>query len=364
METIPEGELLAEYQRIHEYLARTPELTRLQDEMRGAVGRTPRDLVYREHSVSLHRYRRSTPARHRTPLLVVPSLVNRPWIMDLLPGESFVEAMLARGFDVFMLEWGEPNPAQRTMGLGEYLRRYMGRAVRRVRRATGAAGVSLAGYCLGGTFSLLYAALDKGESVRNLVTMVAPVGFEDRGMLSWWSQEQHFDVDRIVDTYGNIPAEFFSASFPWLVPTAKLKNLRLVYEKHRDLEFMRSFLALDNWISDQVPFPGEVYRDLIRHGYQRDCLVRDGAWPLDDTRAAMADVTLPVLALAAAHDHVAPAESCVRIADVVSSDDVTAAALPTGHLGIALGKTAAGKPTTEYWDTVGDWLGARDGGRA
>lgn len=350
-------EVWAEYRRIQEYLSSLPELAKLREEATARVAPTPRDELYRENSLAVYRYRRATPATQPRPLLVVPSLVNRPWIMDLLPGESFVQGMLDRGFDVFMIEWGDPNEGQRTLDLEHYLKVYLHRAVRRIRRKTGAAKVDLAGYCLGGTLALLYTALDKGEQIGRLVTMVAPVGFEDDGLLSWWAHKDHFDVDKIVDAHGNVPADFFSSSFPWLVPTAKLRNLRMMYEKHKDQSFMLSFLALDAWLADQLDFPGTVYRELIKHGYQENCLVTTGAWPLTNETASLKDLASPTLALAAGYDHVAPGGSCTLLTELAPKGLCQAEELPTGHLGIALGKTGRGEHTEDYWDRVGAFLG-------
>lgn len=355
------SEIQGEYAKVQSFLEQAPRLKQLRDEARDMLGPTPRDEVYREHSTTLYRYRRDTPATQATPILVVPSLVNRPWIMDLIEGESFIAAMLERGFEVFMIEWGEPNPAQRRVPLAQYVDKYLSRAVRRSLKAAGAARLTLAGYCLGGLFSVLHTALDGGQRVRNLVTMVTPVDFQDRGLLSWWAREDHFDVDKIVDTYGNVPADFFSSAFPWLVPTGQLRKVRTVFQKHQDEEFLKRFLALDIWLTENIPFPGEAYRELIKKGYQGNVLVEDGAWDLGDKVARLEDVTVPVLALAARFDHVAPVESCTRLAEMVASEDVTGEAYDTGHLGLALGKTARGAPTTEYWDRISAWLIERDG---
>jgi polyhydroxyalkanoate synthase len=351
-------EVWAEYRKIQDYLNSLPELAKLREEAKARVAPTPRDELYRENSLTVYRYRRDTPATQPRPLLIVPSLVNRPWIMDLLPGESFVEGMLARGFDVFIIEWGDPNAGQRSLDLEHYLKVYLHRAVRRIRRKTGSKKVDLAGYCLGGTLALLYSMLDGGEQVGRLVTMVAPVAFQDEGLLSWWAHKDHFDVEKIVEAHGNVPADFFSSSFPWLVPTAKLRNLRTMYEKHHDQEFMLSFLALDAWLADQLDFPGRVYRDLIVHGYQEDCLVTRGEWPLRSCTARLADLATPTLALAAGYDHVAPGSSCTELSALAPKGVCEAEELPTGHLGIALGKTARGEHTDEYWDRVAGFLSA------
>lgn len=349
-------EIWSEYQKIQEFLAKTPEIQDLREEARAAMSPTPRELLYEENSVSVYRYQRETPATRPYPLFVVPSLVNKPCIMDLLEGESFIADMLSRGFDVYMIEWGIPNPGQRDLPLDHYLETYLDRAVKRAQRMSGADGVVLAGYCLGGFMALLYTALDQGKRVKGLINMVAPVRFEDHGLLSWWARPEHFNVDSIVDAHGNVPADFFSSSFPWLVPTAKLRNMRTLFKKHEDKEFMRSFLALDIWLNENVPFPGEVYRTVIKQAYQEDQMARTGGFDLKNGRVELDQIQVPVLAMGAQHDHVAPGESCTLLADLVPEGLGEGMIEPTGHLGFALGKNGTGKPTKKYWDAIDKFI--------
>lgn len=359
--TLDTQALLEEYGKFATFMAESKELTALREEVRNhRIAPTPRDLLYREHSVAVYRYRRDKPPRLTTPMLVVPSLVNKPFVMDMLEGESFVGAMLERGLDVFIIEWGEPTPGQKRLSLDHYVNHYLGRAVRRIQRLTGAGGVTIAGYCLGGSLSLLHAACDGGERVRNLITMVTPVNFEDRGMLSWWSKKEHLNIDKVVDTYGNVPADFFSSSFPWLVPTASLVKARTVFERHQDRKFMESFMALDIWATENTPFPGEAYRQIIKLGYQENVLRNTGEWNLGERVARLADVKMPVLNLAAKYDHISPVESCTILGELVASRDTTTKTYDASHLGIALGKDIKGVPTTEYWDDIATWLRAHD----
>jgi len=321
---------------------------------------TPRKALYREHSVTVYRYDRETPATLETPILIIPSLVNKACIMDLLEGESFIAGMLERGAQVYLLEWGEPNLGQQRYSLQFYLKNYIGRAIRRILKDSGASGVTLAGYCLGGTMSLLYAALDVEDQVKNLVTMVTPAGFEDRGMLSWWARREHFNVDSVVNAFGNIPAQFFSSVFPWIVPTSSFKKIRTIYEKHDDDEFLTSFLALDLWITENVPFPGQVYREVITKGYQENTLVKSRKWQLDDRMADLEDIQIPVLNVTAKYDHVSPVESCDVLTELVGSLNCTSLVYETGHLGPALGRDKLGVHTDLYWDDIQAWLKDHD----
>lgn len=347
-----------EYGNVSRFMEAFPELVDLKKNIRTRTARTPRSVLYREHSLTVYRYDDARP-RFATPLLVVPSLVNRAHIMDMLPHESFVSGMLERGFAVYLVDWGEPNLGQEENSFHDYVQGYIGRAVRRVLRDTGAAQVLLAGYCLGGTMTTLHTAIDDDERIAALITMVTPINFHDKGMLSWWAKPEHFDVDRVVNAFGNVPAQFFSNVFPWLVPTGGMKKIRTVYENHHDLKFMESFLAVDDWVGDNVPFPGQAYREVIRHGYQENVLIANKSWPLGRRTARLEDIKVPILNLVAKQDHVSPCDSCRVLGDLVGSTDVTTNVYETGHLGIALGKDKVGKHTPKYWDDIAAWAKER-----
>src|ERR687884_1506142 len=125
----------------------------------GPVGVTPKDLIWRKNKARLYRYRRQTPATHRTPVLLVLPLINRAYILDLRPGNSFVEYLLSQGFDVFMLDWGIPGDEDKDLSIGDLLTQYLPRAVSKASRAAGGTPLTLLGYCIGGTLTACYTAL-------------------------------------------------------------------------------------------------------------------------------------------------------------------------------------------------------------
>jgi polyhydroxyalkanoate synthase len=345
----------AEYRKFQDFVSNSQKIADLREKARSLMSPTPRELVFQEHSVSLYAYRKPDSPSCKKPLLIIPSLVNKPSIMDLLQGESFIEALIERGITVYMLEWGIPTPAQKNLGLEYYLDHYIGRAVRRCLKHADAEKLILSGYCLGGTLALLYTAMQNDPRIDRLLTMVTPVNFKDHGLLSWWAKEEHFNVDKLVDSFGNMPAEFFSSSFPWLVPTASLKKARMVYEQHKDEKFMISFSALDIWITENVPFPGQVYREIIKGAYQKNLLVEKGEWPLDHKTASLAGIKIPVFIAGAQYDHVSPVNSCLMLEKLLPNANCTTMNYPAGHLGIALGKDITNQPTTQYWDDIANW---------
>ena len=145
------------------------------------VGASPKDVVWRRGRAQLWRYR-GGDVRYAQPILIVFSLVSRSYILDLRPGHSAVEFLVDRGFDVYMLDWGEADERDAENSLETYVDGYLPRAVEAVRRESGCDEVTLAGYCLGGTFATLYASAHGDAPVRNLVLLATPIDFAAMGV--------------------------------------------------------------------------------------------------------------------------------------------------------------------------------------
>ena len=125
---------------------------------RAPVGQTPRDAVWSNGKAVLCRYRSESPAV-RPPLLLVMSLVSRSFILDLQPGNSFIERLVAEGFDVFLLDWGVPDEEEANNTLETYCDELLPQAVAKVNQMGGDNGVTVFGYCYGGLLSLLYGSV-------------------------------------------------------------------------------------------------------------------------------------------------------------------------------------------------------------
>jgi polyhydroxyalkanoate synthase len=149
-------------------------------------GCSPRDAVFRVEKTVLWRYRAQAADAGLPPLVICYALVNRPYMMDLQPDRSLVRGLLARGLDVYLVDWGYPDADDRRLALEDYVKRYLGACIDHVRGARRVAAVNLLGVCQGGTMSLCHAALHP-ERVHNLITMVTPVDFQtDDNLLSKW----------------------------------------------------------------------------------------------------------------------------------------------------------------------------------
>ena len=193
-----------------------------------AVGTTPHEVVYEEDTLRLLRYRRDTPAKYAEPIVFAYALVNRPYIVDLQPDRSVIRRLLAAGYDVYLIDWGVPTAADRSMKLKDYVDTLMKNCVDEAIRNThnvdprfGATGktatkVNLIGYCMGGTMSAIFSA--RYPHLINTVTlMTAPLDFsvgQDESLVQLWADPKYFDVDALIDAFGNCPAPCCSTVSP------------------------------------------------------------------------------------------------------------------------------------------------------
>jgi len=168
------------------------------------IGQTPKKVVWTKNKARLYRYVGESPPRYKTPILLVFALINRPYVFDLRPGHSFVEYLLKQGFDVYLLDWGVPGDEDRHLTIDDYVGDYMRRAVRKVCRTSGADSLSIVGYCIGGTLTACYVSLFP-QAIRNVVLLTAPIDFAEAGRFGLWTDKRYYDVDKLVDTLGNVP---------------------------------------------------------------------------------------------------------------------------------------------------------------
>ena len=225
-----------------------------------AVGLTPKDIIHSRGTLRLYHYRPMSDEVYRVPVLLVMSLVSKPYILDLTPGQSLVEFLLKRGFDVYMIDWGVPRPEDRRLRFEDYVLDFMPECISKILDDCGEPDLSIVGYCMGGMLSCMYAALQTGGPLKNLACFTTPINMDGMVLMKQWSDRRYFDVDRIVDTLGNVPPELLYASFDMLRPVSKaIGQVRLLDNLWND-EFVKSFRMFDRWGADQIPFPGECFR--------------------------------------------------------------------------------------------------------
>ncbi|MFA6112729.1 MAG: alpha/beta fold hydrolase [Sphingomonas sp.] len=318
------------------------------------LGASPKDLLIQRGTMNLYHYRPMTDEVYRVPLLLVMATTNRGYIFDMVPGQSLVEYLLKAGFDVFMIDWSPPRADEKGLTLADYVLDFLPDAVARVQQETGEDEFTMVGYCFGGVLSLLWAALHPDAPMKNLVTFTTPVDFSKMEMFQAWADKRFFDVDRLVDTFGNCPADYLYTAFDMLRPGARIAgNIRLIDNLWNE-EYVKSFRMFDRWASDTLPLAGEYFRETtkklmwgneLNHG-----TMEVGGRPVDLGR-----ITAPFLHVTAEHDHIVPSEASAPLIDKIGSLDKEQVTMKGGHVSLVAG----GNAIKRLWPKLVDWLGER-----
>jgi polyhydroxyalkanoate synthase len=316
-------------------------------------GVSAREEVWRDGKTVLYRFRGESAPTAAVPLLIAYALVNRPYMVDLQADRSLVKGLLARGEDVYIIDWGYPDRSDRFLNLEDYIERFIGGAVDHLRASHGIDAVNLLGICQGGVFSLCYAALHP-DKVRNLITMVTPVDFHTAdNMLSNWNRE--IDVDLLVDTLGNVPADMMNLTYlmlkPWRLFAQKYVGMVDILD---DRKAMQDFLRMEKWIFDSPDQAGEAFREFNTQFFQGNRFVTGGA-RVGDREVHLGLVEMPVLNVFAEQDHLVPPDASRALRGLVGSDDYTELSFKGGHIGIYV----SGRAQQEVPQTIHDWLAAR-----
>lgn len=326
----------------------------LLGELSADIATTPYEIVYQQDRVKLKYYKSQTKKKVQTPLLLIYALINRETMLDLQPGKSVVENFLKQGVDVYMIDWGYPTRKDRYLGIDDHVNVYINDIVDFIREENKIPKINIMGICMGGAFSVMFAALHP-EKVQNLVTTVTPTNFDiDTGLLNIWTRDM--PVDQITDTFGNIPGDFMNFGFLLLNP-ARLMLDKYVgfYENMDDKVFVENFLRMEKWIFDSPDVPGETFREFIKYCYQENLLIQS-KMELGGTRVDLKKLTMPLLNIYGKFDHLVPPEACELLTDAVGSEDTEDVCLQTGHIGIYV----SARCQKEFTPKIIQWLAERD----
>ena len=327
----------------------------LLDDLDTDLAQTPYEVVYQEDRVKLKHYLPRTDIRYQTPLLVVYALINRETMLDLQPGRSVVERFLNAGIDLYMVDWGYPKRKDRFLDFDDHINGYIENVVNFIRDRHQVAKINLMGICMGGTFSVIYAALHP-DKIKNLITTVTPTNFDtQKGLLHVWMK--YLDADQVVDTFGNLPADVMNFGFLLLNPARLMIDKYVGFMENVDnKQFVENFVRMEKWIFDSPDLPGEVFRQFIRDCYQGNKLIQSKL-EVGGQRVDLANLTMPLLNIYGQYDHLVPPEACDQLVHRVGSTDTEDICLKTGHIGIYV----SSKFQEAFAPKIVHWLKARDG---
>jgi polyhydroxyalkanoate synthase len=323
------------------------------------IAQTPKEVVWTLNKAKLYRYAPVVPEdqRHRLPLFLVFAIMNRPHVLDLRPGHSFVEYMLKHGYDVYLLDWGAPGPEDRNLRFDDYALEYLPRAVRKLKALSGCDEFNMLGWCLGALISTLYASLRPDDGLKNLILLTAPLDFSNKtaGGFIRWTTSEAFSADKIVDTLGNVPGEMIDYGAKALKPVENFVGSYLnLWDNIDNPKVVESWHAMNTWVRDNIPMTGGAYRQLINDFYKQNRLM-EGTLELRGERVDLSRLRANVLNVIAENDHITPPCQSEGVMAKIGSQDKELFRVRGGHIGIMAGSGA--EKTT--WPHIEEWLAAR-----
>lgn len=321
------------------------------------TGQTPKEIIWTKNKARLYHYIPTTEKQYPVPILLVYALINRPYVLDLMPGNSLVEFLVGKGFDVYMLDWGTPGDEDKDLSFDNYVLDYIPQAIRKVLRNSHAEEFTLLGYCMGGTMTAMYAALFPGKPLRNLILLTAPIDFtpDDMGLFGVWTSEKYFNPDLLADAYGNVPGELIDTGNRMLKPVTNYVGTYVnMWERLLQDKSMDTWLAMSKWVNDGVPFPGAAFKQWIREFYQQNKLV-NGEIKLRGRTVNLANITCPVLNIAGSKDHICTLPQAEATMRLISSQDKEFYVIDAGHVGLLTGSGAR----KTLWPKIQSWLEPR-----
>lgn len=323
------------------------------------IATTPRQAIWTLNKATLYRYAPVVPAeeRHPVPLLLIFALMNKASILDLRPGNSFVEYMLQRGYDVYLLDWGAPGPEDSELRFDDYVLEYLPRAIRKMKIVSGSDSFSVLGWCIGALLSTLYAALRPEDGLKNLILLTAPLDYSKKKniALAQMSDARYLDLDAILKAYGNMPGALIDYGAKMLKPVENfIGSYVRLFDNLDNTKVVDSWHAMNTWVKDGIPMAAATYRQLITDFYRNNKLM-EGTLALRGEKVELRRLAANLLVVIAEEDHITPPCQSETVMDKVGSADREVLRVRGGHIGIMAGSGAI--KTT--WPKIDAWLGAR-----
>jgi polyhydroxyalkanoate synthase len=318
------------------------------------VGTTPKTLLLRRGTLGLYHYRPAADEIYRVPVLLLMATTNKAYIFDLAPGQSLVEFLLARGYDVYVMDWNAPTAAERGLRIDDYVLDFIPDCIRHVQKDSGEAELSLVGYCFGGVLSLLYAALHDSAAMKNLVCFTTPVDFSKMGLFRTMADPRLFDVDRLCDRNDVVPAELIVAGFDALRPAGRIANQVRLWDNMWNDEFVKGYRMMERWGAETLPLAAEYFRQIVKELMQGNAL-HEGTLRLGGRRVDLSRIEVPLLHVLAQHDHIVPLPCAQPLMQCVGSRDKQEIVLPGGHVSLIAGANAVRR----MWPALDQWLQGR-----
>jgi polyhydroxyalkanoate synthase len=313
----------------------------------GNLAPTPGKVVFQNDLMQLIQFVPTTPAVHRTPLLMIPAWINKYYILDLTTKKSLVRWAVERGYTVFVVSWANPDERLAEKTFESYLTEGVLAALDAIEAATGEREVTALGYCIGGTLlavALAWLAAKGDQRIKAATFLTAQVDFSEPGDLAVFVDEPQLDnLDRMMGDKGYLDAQAMFKTFNML----RANDLIWSFYVHNYL-LGREPMPFDllHWNADATRMPRNMHLFYLRQMYIRNNLVKPGGIELAGLPLDLAKVTVPVYLEACREDHIAPYRSVFK-AKHNFGGPVRFVLAGSGHIAGVINPPSANK--YQYW---------------
>ena len=324
------------------------------------IGATPGKVVYQNELMQLLQYAPATEQVHQRPLLIVPPWINKFYILDLKPQNSFIKWAIGQGHTVFVISWVNPDESLAQKDFEDYMREGPLMALDAIEQATGEKQINAIGYCIGGTLlacTLAYMAAKRDHRVRSATFFASLLDFTDVGeLVVFIDEEQIARIERHMDKHGFLDGSHMANAFNLL----------------RENELIWSFVVnnyllgrepmpfdLLYWNSDSTRMPAAMHSFYLRNMYLHNRLSTPGGITLAGVPVDLGKIKVPVYFLSTVEDHIAPWKSTYAGTSLVSGP-VRFVLGGSGHIAGVINPPTANK--YHYWTnaelaaTPAEWL--------
>jgi len=308
----------------------------------------PPRSIWHEGTTHLRDYGTGEEEPGQRAVLVIPSLINRAYVLDLTAERSFMRFLAGRGFRPYLVDWGRPGPVERGFGLSEFILGRHGAALDRGIERTGQRPAVI-GYCMGGNLALGLAAA-RPRDVSALALLATPWDFHaERPDLAHATAHAMTPWMPVIEQLGELPVDVLQGLFFALDPFLGARKFRAFAGADPDSPKALEFVALEDWLNDGVPLAARVARECLIGWYGSNDTSR-GEWRLGGRAVLPQHIELPSFVVIPEQDRIVPPASAEALARALPH--VTRLSPPLGHIGMMVG----GKATDSVWQPLAGWL--------
>ena len=316
------------------------------------IATAPGKVVFQNDLMQLLQFDPATETVQRRPLLIIPPWINKYYILDLQPRNSFIRWASAQGLTVFVVSWVNPDADLAEKSFADYMREGPLAALDAIAAATGEREVNAIGYCIGGTLlatTLAHMAARGDDRIASATFFTSLVDFSEAGDLQVFiDEEQLTNLERKMDRDGYLDGSDMSTTFNML----RANDLIWSFVINNYLMGRDPFpFDLLYWNSDSTRLPAAMHRYYLRNMYQHNLLVEPGALEIDAVPIDLGKITQPTFILSTKEDHIAP-WAATYAATQIYGGPVKFCLAGSGHIAGVI-NPPADKPKYGYWTKTG-----------